>query len=74
MPQLENKKDNLELKGWNSILLYFQKPTTIKELYNELITDKEVVKNFKSPDILKRSLILFILEKTLNYEILVPKI
>ncbi|WP_348824245.1 DUF6734 family protein [Flavobacterium aestuarii] len=62
------------LSGWSTILLYFKDPVTIKDLYEELITDTDFMNNFEDFEVFKMKLISFILEKTLVLEILKPQL
>ena len=62
------------LSGWSTILLYFKDPVTIKDLYEELITDTDFMNNFEDFEVFKMKLISFILEKTLVLEILTPQL
>lgn len=59
-----------EIKDWLAILLYFENPTTIKELYEELCQDKDFLKNTNKVE-LKSKLISFVMDKFMLLEILV---
>ncbi|WP_459210972.1 DUF6734 family protein [Aquimarina rhabdastrellae] len=62
-----------KLDGWNMIILYFMEPVTISELYEELITDPDILKKFNSNILkFKADLLSFVLEKTLLLEVLSP--
>ncbi|WP_075341831.1 DUF6734 family protein [Tenacibaculum agarivorans] len=58
-----------ELKDWLAILLYFEEPTTIKELYDELCEDEDFLKEMNKNE-LKNKLISFVMDKLLLLEIL----
>ncbi len=62
-----------ELEGWDSILLYFLEPVSMKELYDELSQDENFMKQFQNDFSKFRNKIMsFVLEKTLLIEILYP--
>jgi len=70
VPQTKNFQRQ-ELKDWNVILLYFEEPTTINQLYEDLSEDENFLKN-TNKETLKEKLISFVMDKTMLLEILQP--
>ncbi|WP_348745632.1 DUF6734 family protein [Tenacibaculum sp. 190524A05c] len=58
-----------EIKDWLAILLYFEQPTSIKQLYNELCLDEDFLKD-TNKDELKDKLISYVMDKFMLLEIL----
>ncbi|MCH2034698.1 MAG: hypothetical protein MK202_14395 [Tenacibaculum sp.] len=58
-----------EIKDWLAILLYFETPTTIKELHTELCQDEDFLKDMNSEE-LKLKLVSFVMDKYMLLEIL----
>ncbi|AUC13922.1 hypothetical protein BTO06_01580 [Tenacibaculum sp. SZ-18] len=61
-----------EIKDWLAIILYFETPTSIKELHTELCKDEDFLKDMNSEE-LKSKLISFVMDKYVLLEILEVK-